>query len=663
MAESGYWYPSSSDRRILRHIDRVCDELRSQLNDAKHVRVDQCAQLVNRLLTEFEQAVGGEISSADDCLYALLLEALEHSALSSQASCHDATVFLPYFPAHSHVIKEFHRARAQALPSEVGRYQIIEEIGRGGMGVVYLAYAKHLKRNVALKVFPEANGVTRAFAEVQHALELRHDAIVPIFDLDDKKSPPHIAMRHINGPTLKQRLQRGRTDEAETTQIMTLVSSAVCYAHTKGIIHRDLKPANILLDEHGHPLVSDFGLAIHRFNQAETIGRRAGTLSYMAPEQVRAETISEKADCWALGVILYELLTGETPFQGDDQEATQNAILHAPLEIADHSGERSRQLWSICQAALEKSLIRRITPAEFHDRIARLGNSKVALDDAPQTVVDSESTVDRMHASKGLNTPQLIATAPMDRVPALVKVSTSTHKELLLRERELAQQRVTDIHETLSRVFGNSQRSTTVPLNPIAATRTDDAGSHCSAFPIGVIWAEHRDNRHIIGVATAVETRGFLTSEYARRKVQVLRTEGWSVFVTCVGCESAPFQIEQARVVKSGECVQAVGMLRSKQPFTSGLFRLVIANASRDVSKTIVSKVPVDHWETEPSTWPNQLCIEKRHFRNISQSRLLEGAPVLAGDKSLYGIVHQVLRGTPEIFRIQSADVKQWGMV
>ncbi|MBI5349779.1 MAG: protein kinase [Chloroflexi bacterium] len=222
--------------------------------------------------------------------------------------------------------------------NKVGRYEIKGELGRGGMATVYRGYDPMFEREVAVKIMPREFLKDAAFRarferEAKTIALLEHPAILPVYDFGEEDNQPYFIMRLMAGGTLGERLKHGALSLEEIVRIMNRLAPALDLAHSKGIVHRDLKPANILFDIEGNPYISDFGIA-KMLQQASSITGSGliGTPSYMSPEQARGETdIDSRSDIYALGVILYEMLSGQLPFQADTPIAVVMQHLSSPV--------------------------------------------------------------------------------------------------------------------------------------------------------------------------------------------------------------------------------------------------------------------------------------------------------------------------------------------
>lgn len=248
---------------------------------------------------------------------------------------------------------------------EFGDYELLEQIGHGGMGVVYRARQRSLDREVAIKLLsagPWASPefVARFQQEAQHAAQLQHPAIVTVYEMGDLDGLVYYAMQLVRGESLAQHLQQrgGRLAERDAVVLMRTVAEAVAYAHSLGVLHLDLKPANILLDEAGQPRVADFGLA-RRIDPGAHLDNEylAGTPDYMAPEQARvgAQALTPATDVWGLGAILYELLCGRPPFEAADANATLQLLQEGEARKPSRYAPVSADLDAICLKCLRKS--------------------------------------------------------------------------------------------------------------------------------------------------------------------------------------------------------------------------------------------------------------------------------------------------------------------
>ena len=226
-------------------------------------------------------------------------------------------------------------AAAPAVPRRIGEYEVLREIGRGGMGVVYQARQSSLGRTVALKMIlrgelASAADVARFRGEAESAARLSHPHIVPVYDVGDFEGQPYFSMQYVEGTTLARRIADGPLPPREAAELLVPVCRAIAAAHRAGVLHRDLKPSNVLIDAANRPYVTDFGLAKRLPTGAAVSSEEAahatalthsgailGTPGYIAPEQAAGQrgVIGVATDVYSLGAILYAMMTGRAPFQ------------------------------------------------------------------------------------------------------------------------------------------------------------------------------------------------------------------------------------------------------------------------------------------------------------------------------------------------------------
>ena len=249
-----------------------------------------------------------------------------------------------------------------------GDYELLEEIARGGMGVVYKARQLSLNRIVALKMilagqFASEADVQRFHAEAKAAANLQHPGIVAIHEVGVYEDQHYFSMDYIQGQSLSDLLSHGPLPPAEAAGLVRTVAEAVHYAHQHGVIHRDLKPANVLLDEQGHPRVTDFGLAklVTAKESLTATGAVMGTPGYMPPEQASGgKQVGPAADVYSLGATLYALVTGRPPFRaGADLDALLLVLEGEPIPPRRLNRAVDRNLETICLKCLEKDPRRR----------------------------------------------------------------------------------------------------------------------------------------------------------------------------------------------------------------------------------------------------------------------------------------------------------------
>jgi len=265
------------------------------------------------------------------------------------------------------------------IGQSLGRYHILEQLGEGGMATVYKAFDTRLETEVAVKVIRTENiipsvldrALKRFEREAKALARLTHPNIVKVSDYGENEGKPYLVMPYLPGGTLKQKLSKPIPWQ-EAFQILLPIAEALDYAHCQNMIHRDVKPSNILLTQRGQPMLTDFGIA-KILDVEETIeltgtSTAVGTPEYMAPEQITAKTVDHRADIYALGVVLYEMVTGRKPFLAD----TPMAVL---IKHATESLPRPKQFMPNLPDAVERVLLKALAknPADRYQSMAEMG--------------------------------------------------------------------------------------------------------------------------------------------------------------------------------------------------------------------------------------------------------------------------------------------------
>ena len=251
----------------------------------------------------------------------------------------------------------------------LSHYRILAEIGAGGMGVVYKAEDLRLGRFVALKFLPpqlmrDADARRRLFAEARAASTLDHANVCTIYDVEElPDGRAFLAMAFLDGDTLKARLERGAIPAPEAARLALQIARGLARAHQSGIVHRDVKPGNIMVTREGEAKLLDFGIAKAKADGDLTqTGTTLGTIAYMAPEHARGGVADGRSDVWALGVVLYEMLTGRRPFSGEDDYELLQAIVDGPVPQVDRA-HAPAELAAIVSRALERDRAKRFADA------------------------------------------------------------------------------------------------------------------------------------------------------------------------------------------------------------------------------------------------------------------------------------------------------------
>ena len=286
------------------------------------------------------------------------------------------------------------------LPKQFGRYRILEQLGKGAMGAIYLAQDTQLDRRVALKVphlrggeddaAPDRCDLDRFYREASAAATLDHPNLCPVYDVGQIDGIPYLTMAYIKGQPLSTYIRRDRPMSQRRVAIMVRkLAQALEEAHYNGVVHRDLKPSNIMVNARGDLIIMDFGLVwrIGAQNERLTrVGLVVGTPTYMSPEQAsgKVETIGPGCDIYSLGVIMYELLTGRVPFEGPEAFVLGQILFVEPPPPSTYRSDLDPRLEAICLKAIAKSLDRRY--ATMGELAMALGDYLRSADGAPRLI-------------------------------------------------------------------------------------------------------------------------------------------------------------------------------------------------------------------------------------------------------------------------------------
>src|ERR1700676_405362 len=301
-----------------------------------------------------------------------------------------------------------------ATGTRLGFYEVLSQIGAGGMGEVYQAHDTKLGRDVAIKVFPEAvahdaDRLSRFQREAKMLASLNHPNIAAIYGLEENAGTSYLVMELVPGETLAERIKRdGAVPVEEALTIAKQIAEALEAAHEKGIIHRDLKPANVKLTPEGKVKVLDFGLAkafegnesgsdpsnSPTLSQPATMqGVILGTAAYMSPEQARGKACDKRTDIWAFGCVLYELLTGRRAFQGDTTTEILAAVLRQEPDWQALPASTPVKIRDLLGRCLQKDLRRRL-----HDA----ADARIEIEDVLATPASASASAEAIRPSKSI---------------------------------------------------------------------------------------------------------------------------------------------------------------------------------------------------------------------------------------------------------------------
>jgi len=317
---------------------------------------------------------------------------------------------------------------------QFGRYKILEELGRGAMGVVYKAEDPALDRIVALKTIilsDDAEGHSeyqkRFLLEAKAAGRLNHPQIITVYDFGQEGELAYMAMEFLKGSELRERMKEGPISVAEAVHIAELVAEGLGYAHERGVVHRDIKPSNIMLMPHDQVKIMDFGIARMRASDHKTsTGLVLGTPKYMSPEQVLGSPVDHRSDIFSLGVVLYEMLTRTKLFSGEEtQQIFHSVVNFQPVAPSKVNSEVPPMLDFVIERALKKDPAVRYQDA--FELAADLRSCMIELVDREAAEAKQKGT------SKSTKTLKLEAEAKKGQAPAAEAIGMDTRLPVSLR--------------------------------------------------------------------------------------------------------------------------------------------------------------------------------------------------------------------------------------
>jgi serine/threonine protein kinase len=343
---------------------------------------DRSTERAQRIREAFHRIISLDSAAQHDCLIRLRAAEPEvySEVLSLLTADSDAGSLLMALEPSLGELDSLQRDPFQLVGKFVSHYEVQEWLGGGGMGVVYRAYDVRLRRRVALKFLPphmgaDSHAKAQFMREARAASALDHPNIGYVHDIDETAAGQlFLAMAFYEGETLKQRIERGAISMAEAIDLGCQIAEGLQAAHRAGIVHRDVKPANVLIKSNGRVKLIDFGISVVN-GEEHHAANLVGTAAYMSPEQAAGKSVDHRSDLWSLGVILYEMLSGEKPYKGSSHHEILAAIMQDdPVPLKEVCTRCSPRLSRIISKALSRDPDARHTSAEsFREELGMCG--------------------------------------------------------------------------------------------------------------------------------------------------------------------------------------------------------------------------------------------------------------------------------------------------
>lgn len=460
------------------------------------------------------------------------------------------------------------------IGTRLGPYELIEEIGVGGMALVYRAYQPSMDRQVAVKVInqllaDDTAGLERFQREARLIAKLEHAHILPIYDYNSSHLPPYIVMRYLPGGTLKELLANGPLTTDTAIHILKQIAAAIDYAHRQGIVHRDLKPSNIILDSSGDAYLADFGIA--RLTTVESkitqAGAAMGTPTYMSPEQIEGLETGPRSDLYSLGVLLFEMLTGTAPFNGPHTLAVVVQHLNDPVPNAS---ERVHVLGTAIDPVIARAMAK-----QPEDRFATASDLATAaahaLNVSATNTPPGPARLQPPAPPRGPNlfTRQTRTPIEQNKQVSILHASAAEFEQTLFEslDAETVQDRLTTLWNEIDRALKDSGGT--------VVERTQNA--------LTVLWgvdvAREDDPERAIRVALALRDATIDLSTDSGQPLQIGLTTG-SALLTPNGSAAKPSGFSASGISASGSALALAQRLPSAIPeggivVTHDLYRLV----------------------------------------------------------------------------------------